>query len=898
MVLRRLALANFAVHRVRAALTIAAIALSVSLVVSVTSGYSSAEAAAYEFLAQFIGTTDATVTRKGGGGAIDESLIEQIARDPDVEHVDGQLDLGSPLIDAHGKPVEGMPAQVRGVRRPDDRRVERLKMREGTWFDTAQGSVAVIDQVAKEKLKVNLGGTFTLPGPGGKLPLRVVGVIHKPGIFAGYVQTVYVPLETLQRFALPEQPGQVTTLFIELRPGVDDRAFAARLSPKLAEVDPALKLRLASESRKEMDKNLQGVHVLSYLGGTVSMLAATFIVFSALAMGVSERQRTLAMMRAVGAFRAQLAGLVLIEGAALATLGVIIGIPMGILFVHVIAIRFANVLTAGAVLSWGGIVFAAVGSILAALVASLLPAWSATRVDPLEAMAPLAKPPASGVPWKITALGLLLILIDPLLAYGGVHWVARLLGFDKPDDVAKPIAFFGHFVLGLPALMIGFFLLAPLVVWLVERFVGPVVAAIFGLRFSMLRQQLSGGMWRAAGTCAALMVGLAILVVMNTQGRSAVQGWQLPDKFPDVFITGLRPGGFKQEDQQKIAQVPGIREVMPILYSPTQLIKAFFSFKGAEVLPDATLFIGVDPDKAFRMMELTFLDDQGRQVGRGERDRLAAQARDMLKKGRHIVVTNEFRELRGLHTGDTMTLNTPKHGGVEYTIAGVVWSPGIDVFVSVFDLGFQIEERTAASVFGSLEDARNDFGIEGAYLFAANLEPGVEKEELIKRVSATLAGIGFAAHDVRQVKFEMQQGFERMLLLVSTIAFAAMAVASLGVTNTIMASVRTRRWQFGILRSVGFTRGGLMRLVLAEAVLIGIVGCVLGLAAGFEMSADAKEIWGMVIGFRPPTRVPWEMITIGVTVIMTISVMASLFPALTVARAEPLELLQAGRAAG
>jgi putative ABC transport system permease protein len=493
---------------------------------------------------------------------------------------------------------------------------------------------------------------------------------------------------------------------------------------------------------------------------------------------------------------------------------------------------------------------------------------------------------------------LLLILIDPLLAFGGVHAVTRLLGFDKPDDVAKPIAFFGHFVIGLPALMIGFFLLAPLVVWLVERFVGPIVAALFGLRFSMLRQQLSGGMWRAAGTCAALMVGLAILVVMNTQGRSAVQGWQLPDKFPDVFITGYRPGGFKQEDQQVIAQVPGIREVMPILYSPTQLIKAFFSFKGAEVLPDATLFIGVDPDKAFRMMELTFLDDQGRQVDRAERDRLAAQARDLLKKGRHIVVTNEFRELRGLHTGDKMTLNTPEHGEVEYTIAGVVWSPGIDVFVSFFDLGLQIEERTAASVFGSLADARNDFGLEGAYLFAANLETGLEKEELIKRVSATLAGIGFAAYDVRQIKYEMQQGFERMLLLVSTIAFAAMAVASLGVTNTIMASVRTRRWQFGILRSVGFTRDGLLRLVLAEAVLIGIVGCVLGLAAGFEMAVNAKEVWGMVIGYRPPTEVPWEMVAIGVSVVMTISVVASLFPALTVARAEPLDLLQAGRAAG
>ena len=50
------------------------------------------------------------------------------------------------------------------------------------------------------------------------------------------------------------------------------------------------------------------------------------------------------------------------------------------------------------------------------------------------------------------------------------------------------------------------------------------------------------------------------------------------------------------------------------------------------------------------------------------------------------------------------------------------------------------------------------------------------------------------------------EGLQRLLLLVSTVAFAAMAVASLGVTNTIMASIRSRRWQFGILRSIGVTR--------------------------------------------------------------------------------------------
>src|SRR3712207_9344065 len=82
-------------------------------------------------------------------------------------------------------------------------------------------------------------------------------------------------------------------------------------------------------SRREVDQNLQGVQALSYLGGAVSMLAATFIVFSTLSMGVTERQRTLAMLRAVGALRGQVAALVVGEGLLLALAGGAVGVPLG-----------------------------------------------------------------------------------------------------------------------------------------------------------------------------------------------------------------------------------------------------------------------------------------------------------------------------------------------------------------------------------------------------------------------------------------------------------------------------------------------------------------------------------------------------------------------------------------
>ena len=123
---------------------------------------------------------------------------------------------------------------------------------------------------------------------------------------------------------------------------------------------------------------------------------------------------------------------------------------------------------------------------------------------------------------------------------------------------------------------------------------------------------------------------------------------------------------------------------------------------------------------------------------------------------------------------------------------------------------------------------------------------------------------------------EIQEGFGRLLLLVSTVAFCAMAVASLGVTNTIMASIRSRRWQFGILRSIGVTRSGLLRLVLAEAILLGLVGCALGLAAGLLMFADAHELGRLVLGYKPPADIPWLFVAAGAGIVLLISLLASL----------------------
>jgi putative ABC transport system permease protein len=151
--------------------------------------------------------------------------------------------------------------------------------------------------------------------------------------------------------------------------------------------------------------------------------------------------------------------------------------------------------------------------------------------------------------------------------------------------------------------------------------------------------------------------------------------------------------------------------------------------------------------------------------------------------------------------------------------------------------------------------------------------------------------------DVRQIKHRIIETFDKLLLLASTVAFAAMAVSSLGVTNTIMASIRSRRWQFGVLRSIGVTRGTLARLILAEGILLGAIGCALGLTAGMIMSINAKQLAVVVLGYNPPMVIPWLIIGIGTAIVFAVTLIASILPARGVANTEILELLQAGRAA-
>jgi putative ABC transport system permease protein len=575
--------------------------------------------------------------------------------------------------------------------------------------------------------------------------------------------------------------------------------------------------------------------------------------------------------------RLQVAKLVLIEAVFIGLIGLCVGVPLGLALEAIVAHQLKPLMTLAPALDWPGVAMAACTAMGASVLASLLPAWQATRVDPIEAMTPLAAPSSDRFPSIAMLFGLVLISVDPIILF------IRL-----ESEFAQAVRFFLHFVIGLPCMMLGFFLLAPAFVWTLNRIGIPILSLILRLPSGVMRQQLDGGLWRSAGTCTSLMVGLAVLVVMQTQGNSSLNSWTLPTRFPDVFIftrslTGLTPAA-----QETIRNSPILRadDVMPIGTIAPEVLGAGRLGPLGTRFPGATMFIAIEPERGFRLMELDF------------RQGNAEEAKILLQRGRHVVVTEDFHRMRKLDLGDKVSFKRFGKEPVEYTIAGVVWSPGIDVMINAFDLSQQVEQQSAACVFGSIADAQRDFDLRSVWLMCGNFrELGVEKETLASELQKSLGDTGVNVADVRKLKHLIETGLGQLLFVASSIAWGALLIASLGVTNTIIASIRSRMYQFGVLRSIGLTRWALVRLVLSEALLLGIIGAVMGLTCGALMTVDARQLIALSIGHYAPINVPWPIIWLGVGVVVGVSLLASVVPAIRLARTSPLSLLQAGRAA-
>ena len=246
------------------------------------------------------------------------------------------------------------------------------------WFPDANSVILGAEAASTEMRQV--GDTLYSPETGRRF--TVCGVLQRSGTSDD--SQFFVPLSTAQ--AMFHQPGRLTAVAIRLR----DPGLLAQAAARLQDVRGAQVVTLTEMMGAFL--NLVGaVRTLIMAIAIVALGISGLSIFNTLLASVLERTAELGILRAVGASRAQVFGLLALEALLLTTVGTGIGLLLAQavgLWIEQIVRRFMPLAPDSALLAltWGVLCECTMIGVGVGVLAGVYPAWKASRLSPTEAL--------------------------------------------------------------------------------------------------------------------------------------------------------------------------------------------------------------------------------------------------------------------------------------------------------------------------------------------------------------------------------------------------------------------------------------------------------------------------------------------------------------------------------
>ena len=695
---------------------------------------------------------------------------------------------------------------------------------------------------------LEIGDSFEILTPTGTETLKLVGLISKEG--AGRLNNGafgVMPLEAAQemlgRVGDLDQVDIVATPEAASSAGLDtlQALLQARLGDEYAVTYPAAR-------GKRVTQMLDGYQMGFDFFGVVALFVGAFLIFNAFSMTIVERTREIGMLRTVGMTRGQVMQQILAEAGILGFVGSALGVGAGLLLSRGL-IRMMEIMLAQEVrevhVPLDGLVTSLVVGIGMTLLATTIPAWQAGRIVPLEALRVRGTSRDRWILRRGWIPGLVILGLSYLVLY---H-------IPLPPDVEEQL---GHFVaLGL---LMGGALLIPVSFGAWERAARPLIMRIYGNEGQLGSRNSGRSKMRTTLTVAALMVGVAmILSIRAVTGafETDIRDWLDSYMGGDLYVHSSRM--MQANLGNRLEAVEGVAAATPMRYTEVELAKPDGRF-------DRVSYMAVDPASYWRVTSFVFASDQG------DPNHLLEQ----LAAGDTVFISTVVSEKYGLHQGETLRLKT-RRGVRDFTIAGVV--------IDFYNQGMVVQ--------GSWRDMRRYFGLDEASAFLLKVDAGYPPGRVRDAVDRLYGA-------QRDLTIESNQAISEQALnllsqtesLFDVLALIAMVVGALGVVNTLTMNVLERRQEIGMLRSLGMTKRQVSKMILAEAIMMGLVGGAFGLAFGVLMSRVVLQAINGMTGYELSYVVPTQGIVVGAVIALIVSQLAALWPARRAASIAIIEAIQ------
>lgn len=751
------------------------------------------------------------------------------------------------VLDADGDAVgsnNGPPTLLQSWLGDDD--VNPFELTDGSRAPATDDEI-VLNVAAAEDAEFELGDAVTVASQFGNAEYTLVGTARfgDADSAAGAVNALFT-LHEAQRLAGAE--GTLDSILVRASDGVSQREVTdaiARVLPEQAEVitgDEA-----ADQDAEDVQEGFEFFSVALTIFSAIALLVGTFIITNTFQILVAQRTRELALLRAVGASRAQVLRSVLLEAVVVGTVAAVIGVGLGIGLAAAVTAAFsasgADLPSTGLVISASTVVQGIAVGLLVTIVAALGPAIRATRVPPLAALRDVAID-RSGASRVRLVLGAIVLVLGALSTSRA--WTA-----DGDTDAIPGVG------VGALLLIVGAIFLGPVLAGPSVRVLGSFLPRLRGVTGRLAAENAARSPKRTAATASAIVIGVALIGFITAFASSANSSVsRVVDTQVDADII-VQPsggffggfGGFTPEVARTMRELPDIEQV------------STFAGESARVTyPDgdtADTFVGaVDPTTYGPLVSPAMEKGDFESLGPGG-----------------AIVDKQIADDNDLDIGDRVTFTLPGNAQLDLEIQAVSRDPfalSPTWTITLADFEPVVAERLDAQVFASVAEGADVDAVLASVETAIQPFPNLE----------VLDREGF--------KSDLAEQLQQFVTVIYALLGLSIIIAMIGVANTISLSVHERTRELGLLRAVGMVRRQLKSMIRWEAVLIAVLGTVVGLALGIVTSyamIQALEGFGLT-----EFDLPVGSLLVQVMIAAALAVVASVLPARRAAR---LDVLQA-----
>ncbi len=777
-------------HKLRLALTALAVVLGVAFVAGtfvLTDTINSAFTQLFDQASKGVDVAVRTKTTINGNGGqqrapMPASVVDQVKAVPGVQDADGGVGGYAQFIAKNGKPVTTGGAPTLGVSLS---RVPQLQsavhVREGA-LPSGPDEVGV-DAHTADQQGFHIGDTVRILFQGPPRQFRVTAILGfgsqdnlAGATLAGFDQAT--AQDVLHR------AGQFDEIDVVAASGVSPTQLRDRIAAALGPTyDPVTGKQLAEEQSKSIGQLIGVINTALLAFAFVSLFVGSFIIVNTFSIILAQRSRELALLRCLGASRRQVLGSVLGEAFIVGLVASLVGLGLGMLVAvglrGVFAAIGATLPSTSLVISPRTIIVGLLVGVIVTVLASFVPAVKATRVPPVAALRDEAlSTGVTRIRWRrivlggvVTAIGVGLLLLGLFAKQGN-----RLVNTGA----------------GAVVIFLGVGLLSPLVARPLARVIGWPFAHWAGQPGKLARDNAMRSPRRTASTAAALMIGLALVsfVTIFADSLKVSQSKILDQAISaDYILTGPANSGvgFSPEVVKRLDQQPEIDSAAGIRFGQ-------FRLDGA-----VQQLFAADPAALDRTVHT---------------ETTSGRLTDLTSGG--VAIRKDVATQHGWKVGDTVPMDFVVGGRTDEPIKAI----------------YQDNQLNGPYVL-ALTDYEKHFSDQLDLIALVKAKPGEPARASRAAVDRVVADFPTVqVRDQAQYKQDQANQINQLLALFYILLALAVVIAIIGIINTLALSVLERVRELGLLRALGMTKRQLRSMIRWEAIVIAVLGALLGLVVG------------------------------------------------------------------